>query len=214
MAAAWRRPVRPTCHGPALSRRSAPPAGPAAAPLRHQPLLTRTKPDFQPRVTIRRTCGPHSVRAPRNIMKASRHVEKTRWLPGKTRSDLKKTRSDLVSLKSDLVLPPRLRPHPWRPGAATGRHSAARARRFGPVIPQPGTPVCAMRHTDEGRHAPCAYLPSSVIPLGFEPKTHALEGRCSNPTELRNRHIAAPGRTMQVQKYEISGLLQTYSPIF
>ncbi len=26
-----------------------------------------------------------------------------------------------------------------------------------------------------------------VIPLGFEPKTHALEGRCSNPTELRNR---------------------------
>jgi hypothetical protein len=25
-----------------------------------------------------------------------------------------------------------------------------------------------------------------VIPLGFEPKTHALEGRCSNPTELRN----------------------------
>ncbi len=26
-----------------------------------------------------------------------------------------------------------------------------------------------------------------VIPLGFEPKTHALEGRCSNPTELRNQ---------------------------
>ena len=26
-----------------------------------------------------------------------------------------------------------------------------------------------------------------VIPLGLEPKTHALEGRCSNPTELRNR---------------------------
>ncbi len=27
---------------------------------------------------------------------------------------------------------------------------------------------------------------SNVIPLGLEPKTHALEGRCSNPTELRN----------------------------
>ena len=26
-----------------------------------------------------------------------------------------------------------------------------------------------------------------VIPLGLEPKTHALEGRCSNPTELRNQ---------------------------
>ena len=25
-----------------------------------------------------------------------------------------------------------------------------------------------------------------VIPLGLEPKTHALEGRCSNPAELRN----------------------------
>ncbi len=30
-----------------------------------------------------------------------------------------------------------------------------------------------------------------VIPLGFEPKTHALEGRCSNPTELRNRKTNA-----------------------
>ena len=27
---------------------------------------------------------------------------------------------------------------------------------------------------------------SNVIPLGFEPKTHSLEGCCSNPTELRN----------------------------
>ena len=27
-----------------------------------------------------------------------------------------------------------------------------------------------------------------VIPLGFEPKTHSLEGCCSNPTELRNQH--------------------------
>ena len=27
-----------------------------------------------------------------------------------------------------------------------------------------------------------------VIPLGFEPKTHSLEGCCSNPTELRNHH--------------------------
>ena len=159
-------------------RRATPPSAPSSR---------AQNTDFQPRVSIRRTCGPRSVRAPRNIMKTNRHVEKTRWLPGKTRSDLKQTRSDLVSLKSDLVLPPRLHPHPWRPSAATSRHSAARARRFGPVIPQPGTPVCAMRHTDEGRHAPCAYLPSSVIPLGFEPKTHALEGRCSNPTELRNQ---------------------------
>ncbi len=30
-----------------------------------------------------------------------------------------------------------------------------------------------------------------VIPLGFEPKTHALEGRCSNPTELRNHFAGA-----------------------
>ena len=29
-------------------------------------------------------------------------------------------------------------------------------------------------------------LPIIVIPLGFEPKTHSLEGCCSNPTELRN----------------------------
>ena len=28
-----------------------------------------------------------------------------------------------------------------------------------------------------------------VIPQGFEPWTHALEGRCSNPTELRNLQI-------------------------
>ena len=28
--------------------------------------------------------------------------------------------------------------------------------------------------------------PPQVIPQGFEPWTHALEGRCSNPTELRN----------------------------
>ena len=27
-----------------------------------------------------------------------------------------------------------------------------------------------------------------MIPLGFEPKTHSLEGCCSNPTELRNQH--------------------------
>ncbi len=30
-----------------------------------------------------------------------------------------------------------------------------------------------------------------VIPLGFEPKTHSLEGCCSNPTELRNQQSAA-----------------------
>ncbi len=29
---------------------------------------------------------------------------------------------------------------------------------------------------------------TSVIPLGFEPKTHSLEGCCSNPTELRNQN--------------------------
>ena len=29
-----------------------------------------------------------------------------------------------------------------------------------------------------------------VIPMGFEPMTHALEERCSNPTELRNRKLA------------------------
>lgn len=29
-----------------------------------------------------------------------------------------------------------------------------------------------------------------VIPLGFEPKTHSLEGCCSNPTELRNQHFS------------------------
>ncbi len=28
-----------------------------------------------------------------------------------------------------------------------------------------------------------------VIPQGLEPWTHALEGRCSNPTELRNLTI-------------------------
>ena len=32
-------------------------------------------------------------------------------------------------------------------------------------------------------------IPLSVIPLGFEPKTHSLEGCCSNPTELRNPYI-------------------------
>ena len=30
-----------------------------------------------------------------------------------------------------------------------------------------------------------------VIPLGLEPRTHALEGRCSNPTELRNQTYRA-----------------------
>ena len=35
-----------------------------------------------------------------------------------------------------------------------------------------------------------ASKPPQVIPLGFEPKTHALEGRCSNPTELRNPFFA------------------------
>ena len=32
----------------------------------------------------------------------------------------------------------------------------------------------------------CGLLAGEVIPLGFEPKTHSLEGCCSNPTELRN----------------------------
>ena len=39
-----------------------------------------------------------------------------------------------------------------------------------------------------------------VIPLGFEPKTHALEGRCSNPTELRNQN--------RLQKYGFLLILQ------
>ena len=30
-----------------------------------------------------------------------------------------------------------------------------------------------------------------VIPLGFEPRTHSLEGCCSNPTELRNLNSGA-----------------------
>ena len=33
----------------------------------------------------------------------------------------------------------------------------------------------------------CHYWLENVIPLGLEPRTHALEGRCSNPTELRNQ---------------------------
>ena len=33
-------------------------------------------------------------------------------------------------------------------------------------------------------------FPIIVIPLGFEPKTHSLEGCCSNPTELRNQHFS------------------------
>ena len=32
-----------------------------------------------------------------------------------------------------------------------------------------------------------------VIPLGFEPKTHSLEGCCSNPTELRDLQIVCKG---------------------
>ena len=31
---------------------------------------------------------------------------------------------------------------------------------------------------------------NQVIPKGFEPLTHGLEGRCSNPTELRNHQLA------------------------
>ena len=42
-----------------------------------------------------------------------------------------------------------------------------------------------------------------VIPLGFEPKTHALEGRCSNPTELRNHFVFA------VQSYRFIFMLQS-----
>ena len=35
--------------------------------------------------------------------------------------------------------------------------------------------------------------PFFVIPLGFEPKTHSLEGCCSNPTELRDLQIECKG---------------------
>ena len=45
-----------------------------------------------------------------------------------------------------------------------------------------------------------AALAHTVIPLGFEPKTHALEGRCSNPTELRNQN--------RLQKYGFLLILQ------
>ena len=44
-----------------------------------------------------------------------------------------------------------------------------------------------------------------VIPLGFEPKTHSLEGCCSNPTELRNHHYGCKGTDLipysQIIKY-------------
>lgn len=33
-----------------------------------------------------------------------------------------------------------------------------------------------------------------VIPQGFEPWTHALEGRCSNPTELRGLRFRCKGK--------------------
>ena len=47
------------------------------------------------------------------------------------------------------------------------------------------------------------FLVLVVIPLGFEPKTHALEGRCSNPTELRNHFVFA------VQSYRFIFMLQS-----
>ena len=37
-------------------------------------------------------------------------------------------------------------------------------------------------------------LETQVIPQGFEPWTHALEGRCSNPTELRNPNCGCKGK--------------------
>ncbi len=45
-----------------------------------------------------------------------------------------------------------------------------------------------------------------MIPQGFEPWTHALEGRCSNPTELRNQN--------RVQNYKIIGNSQPISNKF
>ena len=41
-----------------------------------------------------------------------------------------------------------------------------------------------------------------VIPLGFEPKTHSLEGCCSNPTELRN-HLFDCKSTAFIRLYQI-----------
>ncbi len=34
-------------------------------------------------------------------------------------------------------------------------------------------------------------IAANVISLGFEPRTHSLEGCCSNPTELRNLNSGA-----------------------
>ena len=52
----------------------------------------------------------------------------------------------------------------------------------------------------------------SVIPLGFEPKTHSLEGCCSNPTELRNHQIGCKDsdfrRQNQIFTYISSNILQ------
>ena len=53
-----------------------------------------------------------------------------------------------------------------------------------------------------------------MIPLGFEPKTHSLEGCCSIQLSYGTDTLHDPVGAMQVQKYENSGLLQTYSPIF
>ena len=56
-----------------------------------------------------------------------------------------------------------------------------------------------------------AYLLADfVIPLGFEPKTHSLEGCCSNPTELRNRNSGAKLIILfEMTKYFLIFLSQT-----
>ena len=51
-----------------------------------------------------------------------------------------------------------------------------------------------------------------VIPLGFEPKTHSLEGCCSNPTELRNHHKsgAKVGIFMCTTKFSVKNILISF----
>ena len=92
------------------------------------------------------------------------------------------------------------------------RKEARRAARF--AVRTPLTD-CVAGTTKKGR-CPSAdiSLPFCRDSVGIRTQDPQLRRLLLYPTELRNRHIAAPGRTMQVQKYEISGLLQTYSPIF
>lgn len=48
-----------------------------------------------------------------------------------------------------------------------------------------------------------------VILQGFEPWTHALEGRCSNPTELQNRQTGCKVNQKKWDKQFLSHFLYT-----